>query len=316
MSRHPADRVFTVAIRGAGVVLLGALLLMGVLLCVWAWPAAYELPGGFLALAGGEWSPSRGRFGMAPLLTGTVLVAVLAVLIAAPVGVLAAAFVHTLAPPVLRPPVAGLLWMMAGVPSVVWGFFGLVALVPVLSWVRPPGTSLLAAVLVLAVMLVPTTAVLSLAALKAVPGSSKLAAAGLGLSAVSTLRRVVLPQAWGGILAAALLALCRGLGETLAVLMVAGNLPRFPGGPMDAVRTVTGNLALELGYATGPHRSALFATALLLTLIVAVVLMLARLIHHDGGPRPPARTARADLLSLGPEAVGSTEIGARPEGER
>ena len=310
MSPRLADAAYTVGLRCAGLVVLTALALMLVLLAVWALPATYQLPRGVLSMFGGVWQPSDGAFGVMPLLAATMLVAAGAVTLAAPVGVAAAAFIDGLGPAPLRPPLSALLWMMAGVPSVVWGFFGLTMLVPWLADIRPPGTSLLAAVLILAAMLVPTVAVFSVAALRAVPDSSRNAAAGLGLSAATTFRCVTVRQAAGGIVAASLLALCRGLGETLAVLMVAGNLPQFPGSPLDAVRTVTGNLALELGYSAGPHRSALFASALLLTLLVASVLLLARLLYPVGGfGRARLRSAAAKGQAQGPDTAEPIAIG-------
>ena len=161
--------------------------------------------------------------------------------------------------------------LLAGIPSVVYGFWGLVTLVPLVRELAPPGPSLFAGVLVLALMIVPTITLLSLAALERVPENLFQGAAALRLSRWATLRAVVLPSARAGLSTAVLLGTLRAVGETMAVLMVCGNVARTPTSVFDPVRTLTANIALELGYATSEHRSVLFVSGLALMLMVAAL---------------------------------------------
>ncbi|MBI3180951.1 MAG: phosphate ABC transporter permease subunit PstC [Myxococcales bacterium] len=217
-----------------------------------------------------SWHPASGFFNMVPMLAGTVLVSAGALLLAAPLGVLSAIFLQFYAPPALRSYWRNLIGLLAGIPSVVYGFWGLVSLVPLINRLHPPGQSLLAGILVLALMVLPTIALLSDAALESVPAHYLRSAAALGLSRWGTVSGVVLPAARGGILTGVALAAARAVGETMAVLMVCGNVVRMPEGLFDPVRTLTANIALEMAYAGSAHRSALFVSGLALLAIVAL----------------------------------------------
>ncbi|MGQ0620206.1 MAG: phosphate ABC transporter permease subunit PstC [Panacagrimonas sp.] len=221
------------------------------------------------------WFPAEradaGQFNLAPMLAGSLMVATGALLIAAPVGVLSALYCHGAAPGWLLTPYRRVLELLAGIPSVVYGLWGLVVLVPaILAW-QPPGASLLAGMLVLALMIVPTVALFADAALRQLPAELAPAAAALGMSRWTTACRVLLPAAAGGVGAGILLAAGRALGETLAMLMVCGNIVQLPGSLFDPVRTLTANIALEMAYALGTQRSALFASGLVLLLLVAAI---------------------------------------------
>lgn len=223
-----------------------------------------------------SWHPAGGtelgRFNLTPMLVGTLLAAGGAVLIAGPLGLISAVFSRFYAPRWLRPAFRRVLELLAGVPSVVWGLWGLVVLAPMIGQVHPPGQSLLTAVLILAVMILPTVALLSESALWAVPDEHLQAAYAMGFSRPGVVRGAAFPAARGGIASALLLATARAVGETMAVLMVAGNVVQVPGGVFDPVRTITANIALELGYATDHHRSALFVSGLaLMVLVVGLV---------------------------------------------
>ena len=169
--------------------------------------------------------------------------------------------------------------LLAGIPSVVYGLFGLVVLVPIIADWSPSGAgqSLLAGVLVLSLMTLPTIALASDAALAAVPREQLRAAEALGLSRWTTLRKVQLPQAAGGLAVGAILQIGRAIGETMVVLMLCGNLVAWPDGPFARVRTLTANIAVEMDDARGLHFHALFVSAVLL-IIVVVLLVLAA--HH------------------------------------
>ncbi|RME74078.1 MAG: phosphate ABC transporter permease subunit PstC [Planctomycetota bacterium] len=222
-----------------------------------------------------RWLPEQQRFGLLALAVCSALVTLGAVALAAPSGILIAVLCRFYAPRALASTLGVLLELLAGIPSVVYGFWALVTLVPRIGQIAPPGPSLLAATIVLALMIVPTVAMLSHAALAAVPPAHILGAAALGWRRWSTIRHVVLPAARGGIASAVLLAAARALGETMAVLMVSGNVVAIPHGVFDPVRTLTSHMALEMGYATGAHRAALFAAALALLVATAALVLAA-----------------------------------------
>jgi len=236
-------------------------------------------PARFLSDPG--WHPDQGaesEFSLVPMAVATLATTLGAVAIAGPVGVLAAVFCRFYAPPPLARAFRGLVELMAGIPSVVYGFWGLVTLVPLVRRLAPPGPSLLAGILVLAMMIVPTVALLSHAALKHVPAGHLEGAAALGLSRWTTIVRVVFPSASAGLGVAVVLGTMRAIGETMAVLMVCGNITRVPSSVFDPVRTLTANIALELGYATREHRAVLFVSGLaLMALILLLVLVQERL---------------------------------------
>ena len=219
------------------------------------------------------WFPTSGRFGMVPMLLGTVLCAGLAMLIAVPTGVVSALWLNFYAPKTIATWYRRLLELLAGIPSVVYGFWGLVALVPVIARFEPPGASLLAGALVLAVMVLPTVALISDCAIMALPREQMMAARALGTSTVGALFHVVLPAARPGIRTAIILALGRAVGETMAVLMVCGNVVQVPGSIFDPVRTLTANIALEMAYATEAHRSVLFVSGLFLVVLVVLLVL-------------------------------------------
>lgn len=231
------------------------------------------------ALTDGTWHPLEGSFGMAAMLGATLCIGFGAVLVATPLGIASAAFARVWAPRPLARALRIVLVLLAGVPSVVFGQWGLTVLVPWIGAWRAPGASLLAAVLVLALMILPTIALSADAALAGVAPELRRGAAALGLRRGAALVRVVLPAAWRGIAAGIVLALGRAIGETMAVVMVAGNVVQWPDSVFAPVRTLTANIALEMGYAARAHRSALFLGGLLL---LAVVGTLAWLGEHFG----------------------------------
>lgn len=272
MSRH-ADALLaplTAATAGAAALLLAGML--GFLLAE-SWPALATL--GWRPFAGFDWYPLEGRFGLAAMGLATLMVAALAILLAAPLGLACALFVRFQAPPALAGGFRGLLALMAGVPSVVYGFWGLTVLVPLIARWQPPGAGLFTAGLVLALMILPTVALLAHAALAAVPRSLLDGAAALGLGHRATLLQVAVPAARHGIAGGVLLGLARALGETMAVLMVAGNVVQLPASVFEPVRVLTANIALEMAYATDSHRAGLFVSGLLLALLALALAGLA-----------------------------------------
>lgn len=232
-----------------------------------------------------SWHPnpqaSEGTFNLVPMLTGTLLAMSGAVLLATPVGILSAAFCHFYAPPRLVRPYRRLIELLAGIPSVVYGLWGLVILVPLLRRIAPPGPSLLAGILILAVMILPTIALVADAALANVPGSYLRGAAALGLSRRATLFGVCFPAAQSGLFTGVILETGRAIGETMAILMVCGNIVQSPKSLFDPMRTLTANIALEMSYALGDHRSALFVSGLLLLAFTIALVVAAETISRE-----------------------------------
>jgi phosphate transport system permease protein len=239
-----------------------------------AWPLLAR-NGIWPLLTDSSWNPTEGRFGLAPIMAGTLLTAIGATLIAAPLGIASAIFARNAPHRWVARGQRALVTLLAGIPSVVFGFWGLVTIAPIVALWAPPGASLLTAIIVLAIMILPTVALTADAALGAVGDNLRLGAAGLGLSREATILQVELPAAGSGIIAGVLLSLSRALGETMAVLMVAGNVVQVPSSLFDPVRTLTANIALEMAYATGDHRSSLFASGLALGAVVAVLAFVA-----------------------------------------
>lgn len=220
-----------------------------------------------------SWHPTQQRYNLTPMLVGTVVVALGAIAVAAPLGLLSALFCQYYAPPLLGKLYRRLIELLVGVPSIVYGFWGLVVLVPLINRWHPPGTSVLAGVAILAVMILPTVALTADASFTKVPPQYLQGAAALALSRWRTIFQIALPAARPGVLTGILLATGRALGETMAVLMVCGNVVQLPGSVFDPVRTLTANIALEMAYATENHRSALFVSGLVL--MGAVILLVA-----------------------------------------
>ena len=240
-------------------------------------PALQQVgPGRFFTDVG--WHPAgpaeSARFNLTPMLWGTLSATLGALLLATPLGVLSAVFCQFYAPPRLASAYRRLVELMAGMPSVVIGFWGLVVLVPLIRSLHPPGPSLLAGIVILTLMILPTIALLADAAIAAIPATTLRAAAALGLGRWSTTLQVVLPAARQGLGAGVVLSAGRAIGETMGVLMVCGNLVQTPHSLFDPIRTLTANIALEMAYAMSGHRSALFVSGLvLLALVVALVLL-------------------------------------------
>lgn len=224
-----------------------------------------------------SWHPTpgpEGTFSLVPAIAGTVLGSLLGTAIAVPLGIAAACGAEFFAPPTVRRVMDICVGVLAGVPSVVLGLWGLTVLVPVIASIRAPGTSLLAAGLTLAVMIGPTVYVMASSSFRSIPPSTLDAARSTGLSDWGVLRLAVYPASRGGLVLAVVLALTRAMGETMAVVMVAGNIPAVPRSLFDPIRTLTGNIALEMGYATGSHRSMLFASGVGLMLVISVLVVL------------------------------------------
>lgn len=223
-------------------------------------------------LSGEKWKPTNGLYGILPMILGSLYVTGGALALGAPLGVLTAIYLVFFCPKglyrVLKPGVA----LLAGVPSVVYGFFGLTALAPfVKDTFGGNGNSMLTACILLAMMILPTVIQVAESAIRAVPESYYEGSLALGATKESSVFRAVLPAAKSGVLAALVLGVGRAVGETMAVIMVAGNQARMPKGLLRGVRTLTVNIAMEMGYAADLHRGALIATGVVLFVFVLLI---------------------------------------------
>jgi phosphate transport system permease protein len=218
-----------------------------------------------------SWHPLSGEFNLTPMIAATLVTSLSSIIIAAPLGVASAVFAQFYAPSWLASWHRRLVELLAGIPSVVFGLWGLVVLAPIVAHLGGSGQNLLTATFVLALMVLPSVALLSDAAIAAVPREWIQGAAALGLDRWAIVCKVVLPGARRGIGASVMLALTRALGETMAVLMVAGNIVEMPKSILSPGRTLNANIALELGYASGSHRSVLFVSGLMLMLVVSTI---------------------------------------------
>jgi phosphate transport system permease protein len=226
-----------------------------------------------------HWAPTKGHFGILAMIISSVLVTLGAMVIGVPLGLSCAIVLAEFSPKRLKMVLKPTLELLAGIPSVVYGFLGVIWLVPLIrNYLGGPGLSLLAASIILGIMILPTVISISIDALTAVPDLYRDGSLALGATRWQTVRRVVLPAASSGIITAIILGMGRAIGETMAVIMVAGNALQIPTSILDPVRTLTSNIALELGYAAGRHREALFATGIVLFIIIMILNLSATLI--------------------------------------
>jgi len=246
-----------------------------------AW-AVVEAPGIAAFLGGTTWSATYELFGILPLVNGTLVVTIGALLLGAPLAVGTAVFLSEIASPRMRAIVRPAVELLAGVPSVVFGFFGLVILRPVIAEMTGTmGFGPLTASIILAIMIVPTISTLTEDALRSVPGGIRHASYAMGATTWQTIYKVLLPAAKIGIIDAIILGMGRAIGETMAVVMLAGNATQFFKGLGAPISTLTSQIVIDMSYASGTHRSALFGLAIILFLIsmglVALVRALSRL---------------------------------------
>lgn len=226
------------------------------------------------------WHPAQDSYNLIPMVWGTLLTTIGAVLIAAPLGIGSAIFCQYYAPPIIAKLYRRLIELLAGIPSVVYGFWGLVVLVPLVRRLQPPGTSLLTGILILTLMILPTIALTADASFAKVPPDYLRGAAALGLSKWAMIWGVAIPAAQSGLFTGLILGTGRAIGETMAVLMVCGNVVQTPTSLFDPMRTLTANIALEMAYAMGNHRSALFVSGLLLMGMIGVLVAIAEVISQ------------------------------------
>ncbi len=247
-----------------------ASILCVLLICVFLFangiPAMHKI-GIFDFLFGDDWSPVNvpASYGIWPMIVGSIYVTAGAIIIGVPIGILTAVFLAYFCPKRIYKPLKAAVELLAGIPSIVYGFFGMIVLVPMFR------SSVLSASILLGIMILPTIISVSESSIQAVPKSYYEGALGLGASHERSCFFAVLPAAKSGILAGIILGVGRALGETMAVVMVAGNQTNIPNSLFKGVRTLTANIVLEMGYAEGLHREALVATAVVLFVFILII---------------------------------------------
>ena len=228
-------------------------------------------------LTGAKWKPGNDIYGILPMILGSIYITAGAVVIGVPVGLLTAIFMAFYCPKKLYGLLKPCTELLAGIPSIVYGFFGMVVIVPCIRTVAAffgadvSGSSILAASILLGIMILPTIIGVSEAALRAVPSAYYEGAVAMGARHERAVFTVMLPAAKSGVLAGVVLGIGRAIGETMAVIMVAGNQPRLTGNMLKGIRTMTANIVMEMGYATGLHREALIATGVVLFVFILII---------------------------------------------
>lgn len=283
--------------RGVFFIAACASVLAVALICIFLFangvPAMKEI-GFFKFLSGEMWRPQNNIYGIFPMIIGSLYVTAGAILFGVPIGILTSVFMAKYCPKKIYKPLKSATELLAGIPSVVYGFFGLVVLVP---WIREfgrtlksmglisssgNGNSILTASLLLGMMILPTIIGVTESAIRAVPDHYYEGAVALGATHERAIFRVILPAARSGVVAGVVLGVGRAIGETMAVIMVAGNQARMPSGIFRGIRTLTANIVLEMGYAADLHRESLIATGVVLFVFILLINFCVALLNRRG----------------------------------
>ena len=284
--------------RGVFFIAACASVLAVALICVFLFangvPAMKEI--GFIEfLTEKIWKPNNKIFGIFPMIVGSLYVTAGAILFGVPIGILTSVFMAKYCPKQIYKPLKAATELLAGIPSVVYGFFGLVVLVPAIRDIgrglkeigivksSGNGSSMLTASLLLGMMILPTIIGVTESAIRAVPEHYYEGALALGATHEKSIFRVVIPAAKSGVIAGIVLGIGRAIGETMAVIMVAGNQARMPAGILKGIRTLTANIVIEMGYATDLHREALIATGVVLFVFILIINFSVALLNRRSG---------------------------------
>ncbi|WP_227765507.1 phosphate ABC transporter permease subunit PstC [Zhaonella formicivorans] len=269
------------------------ILLIGVFVFKEGFPVLQKV-GFWQFITGREWLGTQGVFGVLPMIVGTVVVTVGSLILGVPTGLATALFLAEVAPPKVAKMIRPAIELLAGIPSVIYGLFGLTIVVPFIRKLAAlyyrgnlnpdvqSGFSVLAASIILAIMILPTIINIAEDAIRAVPREYKEGSLALGATHWQTISRVIVPAARSGIVAGIVLGMGRAVGETMAVIMVAGNSAVIPATIFSKVRTLTGNIAIEMSYSQGLHTNALFATGIILFIFIMIINLMASFIVRRG----------------------------------
>lgn len=257
-----------------------------VIICVFMFangiPAMHEI--GFIDfIFGSIWKPNEGKFGIFPMIIGSIYVTAGAIIIGVPIGLLCAIFMAKFCPEKLYKVLKPAVDLLAGIPSIVYGFFGLMVIVPIMQNIfGGSGKSIITASVLLGIMILPTIISVAESNIRAVPDSYYEGAVALGDTHESAVFKAVVPVAKSGILAGIILGIGRAIGETMAVIMIAGNQPVMPDSAINGVRTLTANIVLEMGYAADLHREALIATGVVLFVFILIINLIFSVVKKKG----------------------------------
>ena len=270
MIRKYKEQIMQVVFLLTACVSIAAVVLICVYLLGSGIPTIFEI--GLSNFFGTVWKPSKNLFGILPMIVGSIYVTAGAIIIGVPIGLLCAIYLSRFCPKaiyrILKPAVE----LMAGIPSIVYGFFGLMVIVPVIQQLTgTSGKSLLTASILLGIMILPTIISVAESSLNAVPNSYYEGSLALGATHERSVFSAVLPAAKSGVMSGVILGVGRAIGETMAVIMIAGNQAIMPSGLLKGLRTMTANIVLEMGYASGLHREALIATGVVLFVFILII---------------------------------------------
>lgn len=245
-------------------------------------PAIQEI-GALDFLLGQKWKPANNLYGILPFILGSIYVTAGSIAIGVPIGILTSVFMAKYCPQKIYKPLKAATELLAGIPSVVYGFFGMMVLIPLVRQIpHCKGNVMLTACILLGIMILPTIIGTTETAIRSVPESYYEGALALGATKERSLFTVILPAAKSGVLTGIVLGIGRAIGETMAVIMVAGNQTRMPDGLLKGVRTLTANIVLEMGYAADLHREALIATAVVLFVFILLINWSVSLLRRGG----------------------------------
>ena len=268
---HVKEKVMEVVFMLCACVSILSVALICIFLFANGIPAMTKI-GFFDFIFGQKWKPSNEVFGIFPMIIGSIYITAGAIIIGVPIGILTAVFLARFCPKKLYKIIKPAIDLLAGIPSVVYGFFGLCVIVPfVRNNIGGDGNSILTASILLGFMILPTIINVSESSIRAVPEKYYQGALALGATHERSVFCTVVPAAKSGIMAGIVLGIGRAIGETMAVIMVAGNQPRMPKGILEGIRTLTSNIVMEMGYATDLHREALIATGVVLFVFILII---------------------------------------------
>lgn len=274
------EKIFEVVFLLAACFSIVSVLLICLFLFVNGIPAMQKI-GFFNFLLGQKWKPSNEIFGILPMILGSIYVTVGAVVFGVPIGLMTAVFLAKFCPKKIHKILKPAVDLLAGIPSVVYGFFGLTVIVPLIRNVfGGTGSSMLTASILLGIMILPTIISVSESAINAVPQNYYEGARALGATHERSVFKTMIPAAKSGIMAGIVLGIGRAIGETMAVIMVAGNQARMPEGLLKGIRTLTANIVIEMGYAADLHREALIATGVVLFVFILIINLLFNVIKE------------------------------------
>lgn len=265
------EKIFEKLFLLTALVSILAVLLICVFLFANGLPAIKEI-GVVDFLFGMRWQPSNDMYGIFPMIIGSIYITALAILIGVPIGVMTSIYITNFCPRVIYKWLKPGIDLLSGIPSIIYGFFGMTILVPfVRTYIGGDGNSILTASILLGIMILPTIITISQSAIKAVPQNYYESSRALGASHERSVFCVVVPAAKSGILASIVLGIGRAIGETMAVIMIAGNQPRLTGDILKGIRTLTANVVIEMKYAAGLHQDALIATGVVLFVFILLI---------------------------------------------